>query len=43
MGVYTGDRVVVYRAVYRAVYRDDYIAINRIGVYTANYRTFLVY
>jgi len=29
MGVYTGDRVDVYRAVYRAVCRDDY---------TGNYR-----
>ena len=38
-----GDRVDVYRAARRAVYRDNYTAINRMGSYTADYRTFLVY
>jgi len=43
MGVYIGDYIDGYRAVYRAIYRDNYIAINYIDVYIANYRTFLVY
>jgi hypothetical protein len=42
-GVRTGNRVDVYRAVRRAVYRDDCMAINHIGGYTADCRTFLVY
>ena len=51
MGVRTGDRVdvcravrrAVCRAVRRAVRRDDRTAINRMGVRTANSRTLLVY
>ena len=43
IGVRTGDRVDVYRAVRRAVGRDDYMAINYMGVCIANCRTFLVY
>jgi len=42
-GVCTGDCVDVYRAVRRAVCRDDRMAINRMDVRTANFRTFLVY
>jgi hypothetical protein len=41
--VRTGNRVDVYRAVRRAVRRDDCTAINRMGGYTADCRTFLVY
>ena len=33
MGVRTGDRVEIYRAVRRAVRRDDCTAIDRMGVY----------
>ena len=36
MGVHTGDRVDVCRAVRRAVRRDDRTAIDRVGGYTAN-------
>jgi hypothetical protein len=51
MDVRTGDRVDVCRAirkavrgaVRRAVRRDDYTAIDRMGGYTADCRTFLVY
>ena len=43
IGVCTGDRADVYRAVRRAVRRDDCTAINRMGGYTADCRTFLVY
>ena len=39
MGVRTGDRVDVCRA----VRRDDCTAIDRMGGYTADCRTFLVY
>jgi hypothetical protein len=42
-GVRTGVRADIYRAVRRAVRRDDRTAINRMGVRTANSRTFLVY
>ena len=38
-GVYTSDRVDVYRA----VRRDNRTAINCMGIRTANYRTFVVY
>ncbi len=49
--VYTGDRVdicravrkAVRRAIRRAVRRDNCTAIDRIGGYTADCRTFLVY
>ena len=43
MGIRMGDRVDVCRAVCRAVHRDDCMAIDRIGGYTADCRTFLVY
>jgi hypothetical protein len=55
MDVHTGDCVDVCRAVRKAVYgavrgavrravrRDDCTAINYIGGYTADCRTFLVY
>jgi hypothetical protein len=43
MGVRTGNRVDVFRAVRRAVRRDDCTAIDRMGGYTADCRTFLVY
>ena len=47
MGVRTGDRVDIYRAVRgavrRAIHRDDCTAIDHIGGYTVNCRTFLVY
>ena len=43
MGVCTGDRVEICRAVRRAVCRDDCTAIDRMGGYTAGCRTFLVY
>jgi len=55
MDVRTGDRVDVYRAVrkavrgvvrgavHKAVHRDNYTAIDRMGGYTADCRTFLVY
>jgi len=43
MGVRTGDRVDVCRAVRRAVRRDDCTAIDRMGGYPADCRTFLVY
>ena len=43
MGVCTGDRVEICRAAHKAVRRDDCIAIDYIGGYTADCRTFLVY
>ena len=43
MGVRMGDRVDVCRAVHRAVRKDDWTAIDRMGGYTADCRTFLVY
>ena len=43
MGVRTGDCVDVCRAARRAVRRDDCTAIDRMGGYTADCRTFLVY
>ena len=47
MGVRTGDRVdvcrAVRRAIHRAVRRDDCTAIDCMGGYTADCRTFLLY
>ena len=43
MDVRTGDRVDVCRAVRKAIRRDDCTAIDRMGGYTADCRTFLVY
>ena len=43
MGDRTSDRADVCRAVRRAIRRDDRTAIDRIGVRTADYGTFLVY
>ena len=43
MDVRTGNRVDVCRAVRRAVCRNDCTAIDRMGGYMADYRTFLVY
>jgi hypothetical protein len=43
MGVRTGDRVEICRAVRRAVRRDDCTAIDRMGGYTADCGIFLVY
>jgi cob(I)alamin adenosyltransferase len=43
MGDRTGDRVDVCRAVCRAARRDDCTAIDRMGGYKDDYRTFLVY
>jgi hypothetical protein len=43
MGICMGDRVDVCRAVCRAVYRDDCTAIDCMGGYTADCKTFLVY
>ena len=43
IGVRTGDRVEIYKAVRRAVHRDNCTAIDHIGGYMADCRTFLVY
>jgi hypothetical protein len=43
MGVRTGVRTSDRADVYRAVRRDDRTAINRMGIRTANCRTFVVY
>ena len=43
IGVYMGNYIEIYKAIYKAICRDDYTAINYIGGYTTDYRTFLVY
>jgi hypothetical protein len=43
MGVCTGNHIEIYRAAHRAVHRDNCTAIDHIGGYTADYRTFLIY
>ena len=42
-GVRTGDRIDVRRPVRRPVRRDNCTAVDRIGGYTADCRTLLVY